>query len=95
MGINAKCPRCGSTQVQLSNETSKHGCLWFLLFGWMYVIYVICRWVIGFYVFIFYDWWMALIKRASDKGHVWQSKRFFSTKSRLFYCHACGHNFRG
>lgn len=31
MAINVKCPKCGSTKVQLSNESSKHGCLYMVL----------------------------------------------------------------
>ena len=37
MAINRKCPKCGSTKVQLSNERSKHGCLFVILFGIWYI----------------------------------------------------------
>ena len=32
MAVNKKCPKCGSENVQLSNESSKHGCLFLILF---------------------------------------------------------------
>ena len=95
MAINVKCPKCGSTKVQLSDETSKHGCLWTVLFGIPYFIWIMIKWCIGLMLFICYDWWMAIIKKSSLKGHVWQSKRWFSNRRRIFFCHDCGHNFRG
>ncbi len=94
MSVNVKCPKCGSTHVQLSNERGKHGCLWTVLFGFYYLIWVIIKWCIGFCIFLFYDWWMAIIKKAQNKGYVWQSKRWFSNKKRIFYCHDCGYNFK-
>ena len=95
MAINLKCPKCGSEHVQLSNERSKHGCLWFVLFGLWYVLYVVCvRWMIGLMLLICYDWWMAIIKKAQGKGYVWQCRKWFSGKKRVFYCHDCGYNFR-
>lgn len=94
MAINTKCPKCGSSNVQLSNETSKHGCLYFILFGIPYLCWLVIRWIIGFFIFFCYDWWMAITKVATKKGHVWQSKRWFSNRRRVFYCHSCGYNFR-
>ena len=95
MAINVKCPKCGSEQVQLSNEMSKHGCLYFVLFGWLYLIWLVIRWVIALVLLVCYDWWMAIVKASAKKGHVWLSKRWFVNRRRVFYCHACGHNFRG
>lgn len=94
MWINRKCPRCGSQQVQLSNERSKHGCLWLILFGIYYICWIVLKWMIGFCVFVCYDWWMVIVKRASGKGHVWQCKKFFSNTKKVYYCHHCGYNFR-
>ena len=94
MAINVKCPKCGSTNVQLSNERSKHGFLWLVLFGIYYLVWLVCRWIIGLLMFFIYDWWMAIIKKIRNKGHVWQCKRWFSNKRRIYYCHNCGYNFR-
>lgn len=94
MGVNVKCPKCGSTKVQLSNEMNKHGCLWTILFGIYYFFWLIFRWIIGLFVLICYDWWMAIIHKIRHKGHVWQFKRWFSNRRRVYYCHDCGHNFR-
>ena len=94
MAVNIKCPKCGSTKVQLSNEMSKHGCLYFVLFGLPYFIWLVCKWMIGMTIFMFYDWWMSIVHKASGKGHVWQSKRWFSNRRRIYFCHDCGHNFR-
>lgn len=51
MAINVRCPRCGSTKVQLSNESSKHGCLYTALFGIWYLMWIMCKWMVGIIVF--------------------------------------------
>ncbi len=94
MGVNVKCPKCGSERVQCSNERSKNGCLWWALFGWFYWIWLLFKWILGFIVLICWDWWMAIIKKSMGKGYVWQSKRLFSGKKRIYYCHDCNHNFK-
>lgn len=94
MSINIKCPKCGSTHVQLSVEKDKHGCLWTVLFGIYYVVWLMMKWMIGALVFMFFDWWMAIIKKAQGKGYTWRSKGWFSAKKRVYYCHDCGYNFR-
>ncbi len=95
MAANVKCPKCGSTQVQLSSVSSKHGFLWFLLLGWVYLIIIPIKWLIGLTVLVLIDWWMAIIKKAQNKGYIWKCKRWFSGKKKYYYCHNCGHNFRG
>lgn len=92
--INRKCPKCGSTHVQLSDERSKHGCLWKILFFWYYIILAFFKWTIGCMLFVCYDWWMAIVKKIQGKGHVWQCKKWFSGKKQIYYCHDCGYNFR-
>ncbi|MBE6577718.1 MAG: hypothetical protein E7653_06230 [Ruminococcaceae bacterium] len=94
MGLNRKCPKCGSEKVQLSDTTKKHGCLWFILLGWIYILWMFFKWMIGFMVLICLDWWMAIIKKSQNKGYVWKSKRWFSGKTQYYYCHDCGHNFK-
>lgn len=94
MALNKKCPKCGSQKVQLSNEESKHGCFWFLLLGWVFLLWVGIKWMIGLIIFFVYDWWMAIIHATMKKGHVWQSKKFFSGRRKIYFCHDCGHNFR-
>lgn len=94
MALSVKCPKCGSTRVQLSSERSKHGCLFAILFGVFYVAWILAKWIIGILIFIFYDWWVAIIQRDNDKGHVWQSKKWFANSKRIYYCHDCGFNFR-
>lgn len=95
MEMNQKCPRCGSTHVQLSDVGSKHGCFWFLMFGWLYIIWIPIKWCIGLTVLICFDWWMALIKKHQNKGYVWKCKRWFSGKRKVYYCHDCSYNFKG
>lgn len=94
MSLNVKCPKCGSTNVQLSNERSRHGCFFTLLFGLWYLLWVCVRWLIGIVLFVGYDWWMAIIKKCMHKGHVWQCKKLFSGKKKIYFCHDCGNNFR-
>lgn len=95
MAVNRKCPKCGSNRVQLSNEESKKsGCMWWLLFGWWYWIWILLKWTIGTMIFCFYDSWMSIVAKSTGKGYVWQSKKWFSTRRQVYYCHDCGYNFR-
>ena len=94
MAVNRKCPKCGSTKVQLSNERSKHGCLFVILFGIWYIMWLMIRWCIGFMILLCYDWWMSMIAKSKGKGYVWQSKKWFSNNKKIYYCHDCGNNFR-
>ena len=95
MALNQQCPKCGSNRVQLSNIESKHGCFWFLIFGWIYLIWIPIKWCIGLLVFFLFDWWLAIIKKSQGKGYVWKSKRWFSGRKKTYYCHDCSHNFKG
>lgn len=95
MAINCKCPKCGSDHVQLSNEANKHGILFTIIFGLPYLIIVFFKYIIGLMILVCYDWWMAIIKNKQNKGYVWKSKRWFSGKKRMYYCHECHTNFRG
>ena len=94
MAVNKKCPKCGSNHVQLSNERSKHGCFWTILLGWIFIFWLVIKWMIGCMILCFYDWWMAIIKKCSRKGHVWQCRKWLSGNKRVFYCHDCGYNFK-
>lgn len=93
--LNRKCPRCGSTKVQLSSERSKHGFFWLILFGFFYLTWVMIKIFIAFMVFIMFDWWMAAIKKSQGKGYSYYSKRIITNKPKIYYCHNCGNNFRG
>ena len=94
MGINRKCPKCGSTKVQLSNERNKHGFLWVILFGMAYVIWWLFKLSIAIVVLVCWDWWFAIIQVSLGKGYVWISKRIIENRTKIYYCHGCGHNFR-
>ena len=93
--MTIKCPKCGGTHVQISNERSKHGCFWFILFGIFYLFWVMIKWMIGLLVLVCLDWWLAIIHAVRNKGYFWKSKRWFSGTKKLYYCHDCGNNFRG
>lgn len=95
MSLDRKCPKCGSTEVQLMSEKSKHGFIWLLIFGMFWLFWVACKWVVGFMILICWDWWMAIIKKNQGKGYIYASKGWFSGQKRLYFCHKCHHNFRG
>ena len=95
MSVNKKCPKCGSTKVQLSSEKSKHGILWTILFGVYYACWWFCKAMVALMVLMCWDWWYSIIKKSQNKGYVWLSKRIIENKSQVYFCHDCGHNFRG
>lgn len=95
MALNAKCPKCGSEHVQLSNMSSKHGLIWFLLFGIFWVMWVMVKWCIGATIFICWDWWRAMQQNKEGKGYMPVSRRWFAGSKKLYYCHECHNNFKG
>ena len=95
MAKQMQCPKCGSTKVQLSNVESSKGCIYFLVFGWIYLVLIPIKWCIGIAVFAFIDWWMAIVKKGQGKGYVYKCRRWFSGKRKMYYCHDCSHNFKG
>lgn len=94
MSLNVKCPQCGSDNVQLSDVKRGHGCLWLILFGWLYVIWLVIKMIIGFVILICLDWWLAIVMRCLKKPYTWLSKGFFGGNRKLYFCHSCGLNFR-
>lgn len=95
MAVNKKCPKCGSTKVQLTSEKSKHGFFWTIITGGVYFFWWFLKLIAAMMVFVCFDWWFAIIKKAQNKSYVWLSKRMIQNKSQIYYCHNCGHNFRG
>ena len=94
MGVNRKCPKCGSNHVMMVSDKSKHGCLWTILFGIYYIAWLLCKWCVGLMVFLCYDWWMFAIKKIQKKGHVWQCRKWFAMSKQVYYCHDCGYQFK-
>ncbi len=94
MGINFKCPECGSSHVQQFSSESDQHVLYLILFGLPYFVWLIIRWGIGFCVLLCWDSWMAIVHMMRGKSHVWQSKKCFFNRRRIYFCHDCGHNFR-
>ena len=64
------------------------------VFGFYYIVYLLCKWTVAFCILILFDWWIAIIKAITGKGYVWKSLSLFSSRRKLYYCHSCGHNFR-
>ncbi len=94
MALNMTCPKCGGTKVQLSDVKSKHGCLWFILLGWLYILWVLIKWSIGVLVFLLFDWWLSIVYSSKGKQYLWHCKKWFSGKTCYYYCHDCGYNFK-
>lgn len=95
MGVNVACPKCGSNKVQLSNVKSNHGLLKFIFFGIFYLMFILFKWMIGFFMLLFWDSWNSIIASTNKKGYVWQSRRWFGLNKRMYYCHECSYNFKG
>ena len=95
MALNVKCPKCGSTEVQITSVDGSKGLLWFILFGWFYLILLPIKWMIGLAVLICIDSWMSFLKKKEGVGYIWKCKRWFSGKRKTYYCHSCHNNFKG
>jgi len=70
------CPKCGSDNVRVEQKAKNisvkmkrgNGCLWWLLLGWIYLIYVMCVWLFKAMYFCFIGWWVAIIKKHNEKA---------------------------
>jgi predicted nucleic-acid-binding Zn-ribbon protein len=85
------CPKCGSEDVkseqkQAVNVSVKmkrgNGCLWWLLLGWIYLIYVMFVWLIKAMYFIFIGWWTTMIKK---------HKQAVESRTVVHVCQNCGY----
>lgn len=72
------CPKCGSENVtseqrQAVNVSVKmkrgNGCLWWLLLGWIYLIYVMFVWMFKIMYFICIGWWVAILQKRNQAKH--------------------------
>ena len=88
MAKDVRCRQCDSTNVELYDE-NKRGLSLVVFEVWCFAR-LLYRWVCGTILLVGYDWWMAIARR----GHIWQSKRQFTGKGRVYYCHNCGNSFR-
>ena len=93
MGLNPRCPKCGSDHVQLTSQHYGHGCFMTVVFGVFYLAWRLFKYIIGMILFAIYDWWAAILHALCGKGHKWICRSWFSNRRRTYYCHDCGHNF--
>lgn len=94
MGLNRKCPKCGSEKTKLStaHNKQKHGIVWWVFVGWWWIALSL---MIGIFIFLLIDWWMFIIAKAQNKGYVWKCVQWFSLDKKYYHCEKCGHDFRG
>jgi len=85
-----KCPKCGSENIrteqkQLGNISVKmkrgNGCLWWLLLGWIYLLYVMFVWIFKMMYFLLIGWWVKIIQKTK------QSK---DARAVVHICQNCG-----
>ena len=72
------CPRCGGSSVsseqrQAVNVSVKmkrgSGCLWWLLLGWIYLIYVMFVWTFKIMYLICIGWWVAILQKRNKEKY--------------------------
>ena len=85
------CPKCGSDNVrseqkQITNIKVKmkrgSGCLWWILLGWIYLIYVMFVWLFKALYFCCIGWWVAILKK---------SKQNSEARTVVHICQNCGY----
>ncbi len=90
----AKCPYCGSTDVVVvKDDRPHHGFFWWILWGYLYLIWVVIKWSIGILVFVFWDSWMFFVHLLLGRRHSWKCAYWFFGKKRVFVCGHCGRTF--
>ena len=88
-----KCPKCGGTKCQLTNQGKHHGVFYFILFGIWWLLYAMFKWMIGLMILVYFDWWYAIIKKVKKEAYYWHCKKWFMKRS-TDYCPDCGYNFK-
>lgn len=85
---NRKCTKCESTKIEFLNETRAKSdalnLLWFL--PKLYLALV---------VLLYWDWWMALVKKIGGKKHAWVCKRLVESEIGNYRCTKCNNHFTG
>jgi hypothetical protein len=85
------CPKCGGTNVrseqkQVFNNDVKfkagNGCLWWVLLGWLYILYIALKWIAKLFYFIFIGWWVAIIQK---------NKKDKESRTVVHICQDCGY----
>ena len=70
------CPKCGCPNVSSTQKMNQkvnvkvnnhNGCLWFILFGWIYLLYKCTIWLCKAAYFLLIGWWVAMIKHEQKK----------------------------
>ena len=84
------CPKCGSDNVkteqkQAVNVTVKmkrgNGCLWWLLLGWIYLIYVSFVWTFKLMYWMCIGWWVGILQK---------QKQARAANAVVHLCQSCG-----
>lgn len=85
-----QCPNCYSTNVSVSMKQPRivikrphYGILWWLLLGWVYLLYLlfVCLFKLVYWLLI--GWWVSLIRAA---------KRRIDARTRVCVCQNCGYH---
>lgn len=87
------CPKCNSTNCTLETKGMHFGILFFILFSIFWLLYAICKWTIGLFILICFDWWIAIIMKRKNKTYYWHCKKWF-IKRNGYYCNDCNYHFK-
>ncbi len=107
--IKKKCKSCGSdkTNIQIVN-TIKHkqgnGCLFFIFFGWLYILWIICKWTFILIIWLGYQLCYGIWRRWDCKKnnkpfeeHEWLRKlmmrrgKAHNIEKTMMVCQMCGY----
>ncbi len=108
-GSKLRCPKCGSTNVdvQVHQENrggktitktktvykeKKHGCLWWLVFGWWW-------WIVDFFIWIFFFPFRFAYGLLRKKKYASKGTTTSTTKNNIKYktirvCKSCGYTWQ-
>ena len=85
------CPKCGSENVKSEQKQAVHitvkkphnGCLWWLLLGWLYIIYIVIVYLIKAVYWVCFGWWIGIIKKHKAK---------VESQKIVHICQNCGYH---
>lgn len=110
--MGKRCPKCGGyyTSAQIVNKVDfkqGHGCLWFLLFGIWYLLWITVKWSMKYFIFLMYMcsfapifYVIALVNKKQYRNPEWLTRlmqrrgRAYNRTATEFVCNQCGHHWK-
>ena len=83
------CPRCGSSHVRIVPDNESP-----FVVNRLNIAVAVMNIFTGIFVFLVYDWWMAIVKKIRGEKHVWKCTVLMANRNGTGECLTCGYIFK-